>query len=231
MITAFKELLPKKAKCEHFPQIIWMAPPMHKYFHNNDQRLKFTEMLESLLPKYPEMAMLSLKKYWDDENRELYLHKQGRYTPIGLQTYWLAVDAAVKFWDKTLSEILQKGKRRKSSASLPTTTHTHKHRNPSWQDVIKKISFVTMYSSFLYHQDIIKALDIHSLLNLLLAYLAYLPSSSYIYDILLVCIFIVVTYESITVSFSGYIQPIFQYLFTQLFCLGNATCTSIFIGS
>ena len=36
------------------------------------------------------------------------MYEQRRYTPEGLNDYWLAVDASVKFWDKTLAEIMIK---------------------------------------------------------------------------------------------------------------------------
>ena len=32
MIAAYKEKLPKRSKREFFPQVIWIIPPMHKYF-------------------------------------------------------------------------------------------------------------------------------------------------------------------------------------------------------
>ena len=34
--------------------------------------------------------------------------KQARFTPEGYNCYWMSVDASLKFWDKTLSEILVK---------------------------------------------------------------------------------------------------------------------------
>ena len=54
------------------------------------------------------MCTLRLKKIWNQKDGNLYLQEQRRYTPEGLSNYWSAIDAAIKFRDRTLSEIMQK---------------------------------------------------------------------------------------------------------------------------
>ena len=99
-VVAYKEKLPTKAKREYIPHILWIAPPVHKYFYNNEQRTRFARVLESLVQKYPEMACLQLKKVWNEQEGGLYLKDQSRFTDRGLSTYWLSVDAALNFGTK-----------------------------------------------------------------------------------------------------------------------------------
>ena len=77
----------------------------------------FAKAVESAVSNYDEMATLALKTIWSPSHPNLYLKNQGRYTSEGYHAYWQSVDAAVKFWDRTLSEILIK-KQRKNSFRL-----------------------------------------------------------------------------------------------------------------
>ena len=54
------------------------------------------------------MCGLQLKKVWSEDNGSLYSAEQRRFTMAGYSSYWLAVDAVIKFWDKTLCKILIK---------------------------------------------------------------------------------------------------------------------------
>ena len=91
-----------------------MNPPCNINFYNNDQRKKFAKALSSAIEVYPEMACLSLKKIWAEDDRSLYLKHQGRFTPQGHCDYWASIDAALRFWDKTLSEILCKRQKKEN---------------------------------------------------------------------------------------------------------------------
>ena len=55
---------------------------------------------------------LTLKKIWSPDKSNFYLPQQRRFMLMGLQAYWLAVDASIKFWDKTLADILIKKQHR-----------------------------------------------------------------------------------------------------------------------
>ena len=134
LIANYHENLQKKARVEHFPHIIWIAPPTHKYFSNNTVRELFTEVLEGMFEEntYPNMCCLRLKKCWDEKQGGLYLPEQRRYTPEGLTQYWAGVDAAIKFWDKTLKEVLLKKQRK--SAAAPYVAHKHV---PTIKSVVK----------------------------------------------------------------------------------------------
>ena len=60
------------------------------------------------MKNYPEMACLTLKKVWSDAVMDLYLKHQARYMPKSEVIYWSAVDAAIKFWARTLTDIIVK---------------------------------------------------------------------------------------------------------------------------
>ena len=116
-IKNYKAQLPTKCKEEYFPHIIWMLPPCHKFFANNRSHQLFCNVMESEVENFTSMCCLRLKKIWDENEGAFFLQEQRRYTPEGLHAYWLAIDASIKFWHKTLSEILTK-KQKKSVFQL-----------------------------------------------------------------------------------------------------------------
>ena len=107
LIISYKEHLPKKCKRDHFPHFIWVLPPVHKYFHNNRHRSLFSEAFEIEAENYADTCALRLKKVWDKNDGALYFQEQSRLSQ-GHHDYWKAIDAALRFWDKTLSEIMLK---------------------------------------------------------------------------------------------------------------------------
>ena len=113
----------------NYPQIIWISPPTNINFHDNDRRKRFADVLDVAVQKYPEIACLTLKKAWMSDNPNLYLKHQGRYTPEGEITYWLGVDAALKFWDRTLTDIMIKRQRKEMYKSFPSRNQTTTTRN------------------------------------------------------------------------------------------------------
>ena len=115
MVTAYKTNLPKKAIRDWYPQMIWILPPHHKYFSNNMKREQFSTAIEQILQdQFSHTCALHLKKVWDEHDEGLYYKEQRCYSQKGLHSYWTAIDAAVKFWDRTLSDILLK-KQKKSA--------------------------------------------------------------------------------------------------------------------
>ena len=107
------------------------------------------------------MCCLHLRKIWDQEEPAFYLQYQRCYTPEGLHAYWLSIDASIKFWHKTLCEILMKKQKKvtyslKNRGNLPAQSSTYNksvkelkkkqktHHNTRWnkhQDIWKKNKF------------------------------------------------------------------------------------------
>ena len=102
MILAYKDYLPTKAVRTTQPYIIWIEPPVHVNFTNNEERQWFTEILRDTSKKYTNVLSLGLKKVWDPEDNSLYLYKESRFTAAGLNAYWEAVDRTVCYADTTL---------------------------------------------------------------------------------------------------------------------------------
>ena len=139
----YKSNLPEKCKRQFTPHILWIIPPTHKYFHDNTLRDMLGRILQDIIEDedsiYHEMCCLKLKKCWDERNGSFYLFEQGRYTPIGLMNYWLGVDAAIKFWSKTLQEVL--ARKQKKAAS---NENAIKPRNmPTVQSTVTKVEHST----------------------------------------------------------------------------------------
>ena len=108
MISNYTEDLPQKAKWQFFPHLIWILPPPHKYLANNILCECYNWAMAEEVSNYPAMCALCLKKVWDEKDGALYMQEQRRYTPTGLDYYWQAIDVAIKFWDRTLQEIMMK---------------------------------------------------------------------------------------------------------------------------
>ena len=87
--------------------------PTHKHFSNNTLQDLFTRVMEKVVDNgfYNYMCCLRLKKCWDDQDGLYYLPEQKRFNPTGLMCYWAGIDAAIKFWHRTLSEVLTKMKK------------------------------------------------------------------------------------------------------------------------
>ena len=71
-LMSHKENLPKKSKKIGYPQLIWIAPPLHVNFPNNALRAKFNKILETTARNHDNVHCLHLGKGWDDEERNLY---------------------------------------------------------------------------------------------------------------------------------------------------------------
>ena len=94
-----RDYLPPKARKQGYPCFIWISPPQHKGFWNNELREQFAKSLEKMGNLHDNVEILQLKKVWDPENSSLFLGREGRFTPEGLRFYWEAVDKAVRYAD------------------------------------------------------------------------------------------------------------------------------------
>ena len=91
----------------------------------------YAEILENIIDKdYPLMCALKLKKNWDEHDGSLYLPDERRFTPLGFKTYWLGVNSAFKFWEKTLADILVKNYKK----SLNPTDKRHNETKTTFQN-------------------------------------------------------------------------------------------------
>ena len=73
-IQSYAEKLDQKWKKKFFPHVLWITPPQHKYFANNESGQNFTDVMNEIVqkPEYGYMACLSLKKIWDEKERGFY---------------------------------------------------------------------------------------------------------------------------------------------------------------
>ena len=62
LILARKDYLPAKALKAHYPELLWINPPLHASFRNNSQRVKFAKILDTTAAIYPDMWSLKLKR-------------------------------------------------------------------------------------------------------------------------------------------------------------------------
>ena len=102
-ISTQKEYLPAKSqKGRIFPQIIWIQPPLHVNFHNNQLHSKFNKCLNEVVKYHANTTSLSLKQIWDQDDTRLYMQESRQFTNLGYNSYWAAVDRTIKFADTIL---------------------------------------------------------------------------------------------------------------------------------
>ena len=59
LMETHKKVLPPKAKKFKYPSFLWMVPPTHKSFTDNEKRLVFATVLENTVMKFNEMRFLN----------------------------------------------------------------------------------------------------------------------------------------------------------------------------
>ena len=144
IISGYKSKLPNKSTHEYLPHVLWILPPQHKNFGNNARRELYESSIETLVDKYPNMGALRLKKVWEELDGSLYLREQNRFTDQGYHDYWNAVDAAIRFWDRTLIEIMYK--RQKKNPNQDMTYH------PKKADVLAEEEREQKQNKFVWHR-------------------------------------------------------------------------------
>ena len=98
-IKTYKDYLPGKAKCDQFPQFLWMVPPLHDNFRDNAKREIFAECLIRSTKFYKDMSSLNMVKAWNHDVLNNYLYDADRFMAEGLAKYWISVDCAIKYWN------------------------------------------------------------------------------------------------------------------------------------
>ena len=93
--------MPKCAKHDHKPHVLWIALPTHKYFgqSNNRKRERQSEILSTTVKVHDDMSVLKMVKEWDPDNSNFYIYDSDRFTSEGLYHYWASVDSAIHYWD------------------------------------------------------------------------------------------------------------------------------------
>ena len=120
LVKSYKVYLPKKASRDKYPSILWIEPPLHKNFADNDRRLKFGACLSKTCKMFPGFTALQMRKIWSYDDANLFLKEQARFTVEGYTNYWLAVDCVVKLWD-TFLQVKEERKDKKVVQQNPVT--------------------------------------------------------------------------------------------------------------
>ena len=135
LLALKRERLPKKALVE--THLIWIAPPFHNGFSNSNLHAKFSRNLDNIANLFEGMWSLKLKKIWDPADFNLYLQDAKRFTAMGLMSYWMAVERAIRFWDTVLKE--NKMKQLRCQPNPPQ--HSHKIQKGRFHGKYKKLRF------------------------------------------------------------------------------------------
>ena len=113
-LKIYKDFLPVKAKMALLPHVLWIAPPVHKYFRNNRRCEMLTDCMQKHVKMYQHMSVLKLIKIWDPEDSSSYIYENDRFTSDGLVRYWLSVDSAIRYWNVAIFSKLGRKNEKKS---------------------------------------------------------------------------------------------------------------------
>ena len=110
-----RKRLPFKTKKNGWPYYLWIEPTMHKSYSDLVQRRAFLESLRKVSSGHNESITLPLQQGWDDNNEDLFMERERRYSTLSVRTFWTALDKTVMFADmrmlrnhsKTLQEVFK----------------------------------------------------------------------------------------------------------------------------
>ena len=106
LITDHKSSLPVKCSRFKYPTILWILPPDIKVFDDNNKRAKCAKALEMSVMQFNEMRFARLKSWnYTEQGLAVSTPTGYRFAKKGLLHYWMAVDAALKFWVTTSNQI------------------------------------------------------------------------------------------------------------------------------
>ena len=116
IMDKYKGYIQKNAKKgrRDWPYYMWISPSLHEQFEDYNLRRKFTKCLEKIAHGDRNIiAMRLMKQIWDQKDVNL-VNNQHRFTTEGYNTYWSAVDHAIKYMDeKIIPSMVEKNKENK----------------------------------------------------------------------------------------------------------------------
>ena len=121
-IATFKEFLPAKAVCSHYPHILWIQAPLHNGFKNNDLRRMFNACLDDVIRLHTNTHTLMLKRVWDPKNHNLFILESGCFMAEGMRDYWEAVDHTACYFDSVVLPKKVQDKRKNLKMNNHSTT-------------------------------------------------------------------------------------------------------------
>ena len=132
-----KAILPQKALKYKYPTFLWILPPGHCNFNDNQRRQWYASAIEKNVMAFNEMRFMRLKS-WDFNDTNLVMETPTgyRFTSQGLLRYWTAVNAAIQFWDKSMKKTQQNHQRNSQNVktayaqkkNIPTAKRKHNNR-------------------------------------------------------------------------------------------------------
>ena len=119
LLDIYKSWLPCKAKTSSYPHFVWITPPNHSLFteEDNARHDKFARCLMQSTSIYDEMSCLKMLKIWDQENESLFVEEAYRFTALGIETYWKSVDSAVKYWNTAIASKIDRSQHKSNNYS------------------------------------------------------------------------------------------------------------------
>ena len=108
IIQSYKEFLPEKAKRKNHPQFVWIEPPQHRNFRNNNLREKFSNCLRTMAKLCDNTSVLALKKIWDPVEPGYFVESNSScLSSLGFKKYWEAIDHMPCYCDTTIMVKIQ----------------------------------------------------------------------------------------------------------------------------
>ena len=99
----FKAILPDSATRVNWPKLVFIVPTLHRNYDNYGQRKIFNEVLEAVTKEHEKICWsLKLLQIWDENDCQLFLKREQRFTREGLNNLWYAIDKTFAFCNRKM---------------------------------------------------------------------------------------------------------------------------------
>ena len=102
LIESFIDLIPFKSRKDNWPKFLYLCPSLHNNYRNNTLRKKFTRSLEDICSYSEKSSAIRLRHGWDQDDNNIYLEQQQRFTTEGLASFWNATDKVIEDYDQNI---------------------------------------------------------------------------------------------------------------------------------
>ena len=121
----FDTLLPVNGKRPGWPKLALIMATLHRNYTRSDydDRRKFNETLQIVAKKHKDVWPLKLIQVWDENNNNLFIHREQRMTSEGYTAYWKAIDRTLVYCNKQIKIEDNRADRDQVKIDTPSTQH------------------------------------------------------------------------------------------------------------
>ena len=102
IVNSFKQIIPKSATRCNWPKLIFINATLHRNYNNYRLHKEFNEVLDTVTNHHNNVWSAKLLQLWDENDINLFLKHEQRFTKDGLDVFWSAVDRTIAFCNRRM---------------------------------------------------------------------------------------------------------------------------------